>query len=412
MRRLLPTLAVTVAATVGLTATGCGDDESADKPATTTGTPAATGGASTRAATLRASLTALLEDHVYLTGFAIGQRVSDGLESPDYTAAAAALDKNSVALGDVVGSVYGSDVGARFLTLWRKHITLFVDYTKGKLAKDKAGSAKARADLDAYRETFGAFIARANPKLATATVAGALKPHIAGTLRTIDAAVAPSPAIADRLHAAAGDMPAIARVLAAGIAEQFPAKFSGSPNAAASELRAALTGLLSDHAYLTMLSISAGVRDGFGSAAYKKGLAAVEESSVALSEVFSSVYGEDFGNQFLGLWRKQVASFISYAKAKAAKSRSAAEAVLADLDGFRQDLGGFISNANARLTTDAVAEELEPHVESMTAAIRADVVGSPKTFDLIRKAAAVLPDTAELLADGIAAQHPETFPSS
>ncbi|MGH3045027.1 MAG: hypothetical protein ACRDM2_09875, partial [Gaiellaceae bacterium] len=51
------------------------------------------------AAKLRQTLTAALQEHEYLAGIAVAQAVvTKKTDSPEFTAAAAALDKNSVAL--------------------------------------------------------------------------------------------------------------------------------------------------------------------------------------------------------------------------------------------------------------------------------------------------------------------------
>jgi hypothetical protein len=176
-------------------------------------------------ATLRATLTALLEDHVYLAGIAIGTGVGQGLGSPAFKAAAGELDGNSIALSKTIGSVYGAMEAKRFLALWRAHIGFFVDYTKAKAARDRPAAEEALAKLDGYRKTFGAFIASINPNLSTTAVADSLKPHIDTLAAAIRAAVKKSPKTFDRLREAATHMPMTAGVLAAGFAKQFPDRF-------------------------------------------------------------------------------------------------------------------------------------------------------------------------------------------
>ncbi|HVF53363.1 MAG TPA: hypothetical protein VNC78_07105, partial [Actinomycetota bacterium] len=85
----------------------------------------------TQAATLTRDLTSLLDGHEYLAGIAIYTAVGAGgnLEDPTVQAAVTALDDNSVALSEAVGSVYGDAGAKQFLSLWRAHIGFFVDYT-------------------------------------------------------------------------------------------------------------------------------------------------------------------------------------------------------------------------------------------------------------------------------------------
>jgi hypothetical protein len=178
-------------------------------------------GVTSPASELRAGLTALLQEHVYLAGIATGTALSGG----DLAPPAAALDANSVALSEAVGSVYGDDAGAAFLDLWRRHIDFFVSYTTAVASDDGAGAEQAKADLDMYRSDFGAFIASANPKLTKDAVAEELIPHIETLVAAIDAQAAGDPMQFDKLREAAAHMPHTAQVLADAIAKQFPKKF-------------------------------------------------------------------------------------------------------------------------------------------------------------------------------------------
>lgn len=222
---------------------GCsGDDDNGNNnggSAMTPGagmTPAATapsgssGGALTGASTLRAGLTALLQEHVYLAGNATGAALSGG----DFEGAAAALDENSIALSEAIGSVYGDDAGDAFLDLWRTHIGFFVDYTQGVAANDTAKVAQARADLEQYGQDFGAFLASANPNLTKDAVAEELEMHVSTLFAAIDAQAAGDSEASELLRVAAGHMPHTAEILADAIARQMPDKYSvGAPGAPA-----------------------------------------------------------------------------------------------------------------------------------------------------------------------------------
>jgi len=233
--RIMKRRSLTTVAAVGLTAlavgaAGCGDDDDSSG-STSTGTmqTADTSGPATEtgAAELRANLTAGLQEHVYLAGIAIANGVQQGLDSPEFEAAAATLDENSVALSEAIGSVYGQDAGKQFLALWRDHIGFFVDYTKAKAEGDEMAAEQARKKLDGYRAEFGAFLSAANPELTKEAVATELEPHVNSVFDTIDAVVAGSPDTFTLLREAAGHMPATANTLAGAIATQFPDKFGG-----------------------------------------------------------------------------------------------------------------------------------------------------------------------------------------
>jgi hypothetical protein len=174
---------------------------------------------------LRATLNLTLREHVYLaadvTGAALGGRKAE------FEAAAAALDGNSQDLARAIGSVYGADAEKAFLPLWRRHIGFVVDYTVGAASKDKAKQDKAVAELVAYTDDFGAFLAGANPNLPKDAVADLVKHHVLTLKDVIDAqADGNQPQAWKNARTAAGHMAKVADPLAAAIAKQFPQRFA------------------------------------------------------------------------------------------------------------------------------------------------------------------------------------------
>jgi hypothetical protein len=174
---------------------------------------------------LRVGLNTMLEEHVYLAAAATGAAL--GARQAEFEGAAAALDQNSVALSQAIGSVYGPDAEAAFLALWRKHIGFVVDYTTGVATKDKAKQNRAVNALLGYAGDFGAFINAANPNLPKDVVAGLVKTHIVTLKDVIDAQAAGDPKGAyAKARDAAGHMKMIADPLADGIVKQFPERFA------------------------------------------------------------------------------------------------------------------------------------------------------------------------------------------
>ena len=419
-----PLLLLATVASTGLIAAGCGEnDEQGTNSAAGNGSTstqmesgsstqtktASAEGTDTGASELRATLTYALEEHVYLAGIAVKMGVDNGLDSKQFKAAAGSLDENSKALSDAIGSVYGDDAGEQFLALWRKHIGMFVEYTKGKATKDAKLAKKAQKDLDGYRAEFGAFLESANPNLTQEAVAEELKPHVKSLSSAIDAVVGGSPSAFNKLRKAAGHMPQTASVLAGAIAKQMPDKFSGDSASGASELRSLLTAQLTEHVYLAGIAVTQGVGEGLDSKPFAASAGALDKNSKALSKSIASVYGADAGKQFLALWRKHIGMFVEYTKGKATKDDKLVEKALADLDGYRSEFGAFLESANPNLTQDAVAEELKPHVESLTAAIDSVVGGKGDAFEKLREAAGHMPQTANVLAGAIVKQSPEKF---
>ena len=120
------------------------------------------------AADLRVTLDQLLGAHAVLAMNATNLGVTG---SKAFPAAAQALDRNSVALSQAIGSIYGTKAGKTFLDgpfMWRAHVKFFVDYTVATAKGDEAAKRKAVANLQTYTVRFGDFLAGATglPKLA------------------------------------------------------------------------------------------------------------------------------------------------------------------------------------------------------------------------------------------------------
>jgi hypothetical protein len=201
--------------------TGCSHSMSAGagmaSPASTSATPAAS---------LRTALNGLFAEHVYLASAATGAAL--GGREAEFKAAAGALDANSMAIAQAVGSVYGKDAEAAFLPLWRRHIGFVVDYTVGAAAADRARQDKAVNDLVAYTQDLGAFLSSANPNLPKAVVADLVKHHVVTLKEVVDAQASKDPTRAyTAVRRAAGHMQQIADPLAEAIVKQFPDRFRG-----------------------------------------------------------------------------------------------------------------------------------------------------------------------------------------
>ena len=129
---------------------------------------AMTGKSAVTAESLRVALDNLFGEHAVLAMNATNAGVTG---SKGFPAAAKTLDNNSVAISKAIASVYGAKAGGVFLNgkfMWRDHIKFFVAYTVATAKHDKAGQAKAVANLKQYTITFGNFLAGATglPKLA------------------------------------------------------------------------------------------------------------------------------------------------------------------------------------------------------------------------------------------------------
>jgi hypothetical protein len=173
-------------------------------------------------ADLRYALSSGLGQHALLASLTTHRGLEGG---KDFEAAAEALEVNTVALGDAIGSVYGDEAKATFLELWRAHIGFFVDYTVGTATEDDAKKTKAGEDLAGYSRDFGAFLASATD-LPAEVLSAELDSHVKHLAGSIDAYAAGDYADAYELMGMGyTHMWATGDVLSEAIVTKMPDKF-------------------------------------------------------------------------------------------------------------------------------------------------------------------------------------------
>lgn len=178
----------------------------------------------TNAANLRVTLNALERQHVDLAAAAVRSGF-DG--KPDFTAAAAELDKNSVQIADAIASVYGQSAKEPFLAIWRSHIGFFVDYTLAAKGGDKAGMDKAVKNLtEGYVPAIADFLSKANPNLPREAVVQLVTAHVLHLKAAVDTYGAGDYAGSYKNQTDAyNQIGSIADALSGAIVKQFPEKF-------------------------------------------------------------------------------------------------------------------------------------------------------------------------------------------
>lgn len=178
----------------------------------------------TKAASLRVLLNALNREHANLASETL-RHVHDN--DPSTAAAAASLDKNSLALAASVGSVYGPEAEKQFLEIWRSHITFFVEYSTAARADDEAGMEKAEEKLAGYVNRISDFLSGANPNLPRAAVHQVVSTHVGLLKSTVDAHAEGNFAASHSRQRETDKQigTEVADTLAGAIVKQFPAKF-------------------------------------------------------------------------------------------------------------------------------------------------------------------------------------------
>ncbi len=393
LKRLIGGLAL-----VAVTAMGVGDVWAARLDAPTSATPAAG---------LRVGLNALLSEHVYLAAAATNAAL--GGRQPEFEAAAAALDANSVDVAKAIGSVYGPDAEKAFLPLWRRHIGMVVDYTVGVATNDRARQDSAVNDLVGYTQDFGAFLSGANPNLPKSAVADLVKHHVLTLKAVIDAQAAKDQGRAfTALRTGAGHMQMIADPLAGATVKQFPDKIAGASDTPAAALRTTLNLALRKHVYLAAAATNAAL--GGRDAEFKAAAGALDANSVAIAKAIGSVYGADAEKAFLPLWRKHIGMVVDYTVGKATKDQAKQDRAVSDLLGYTQDFGAFLSGANPNLPKAVVADLVKHHVVTLKDVIDAQAAqDQARAFMAERTGAGHMQMIADPLAEAIVQQFPDRF---
>jgi hypothetical protein len=403
--RALPVKVGVAAAAIAMSAAACGSNSSGGGTATadSAGTQSASSvdATATQASELRAGLDTLFREHVNLTGFTVQTAAISGIGSTQTAAALKTLDANTVALADAVGSLYGPAARDAFLKMWRAHIGFFVNYTKGLASHDKHLVSQAQSQLAGYKRDFATFLAGATQIPANA-IATELQGHIQTLESAIKAILTRSKTAGAKLEMAAEHMDGTAQALASGIAKEKG--LTGNADGDAAGLRAALTGLLIQHVAQTGAVIQSLVATGSLSSPQTTGaISALDQNTVDLGKAIGSLYGGDAQQAFLKMWRAHIGFFVTYTEGIAGNDAAKVRQAKHQLAGYQKQFGDFLGSAT-ELPGSAVSADLQGHVQTLEAAIKAILAKSPSASTKIAMAESHMAGTAQVLAKAIAAQ--------
>ena len=175
-----------------------------------------------------------------------------------------------------------------------------------------------------------------------------------------------------------------------------------------SDLRTAINLLLAEHVTLAADATGwamMGINKNFEAAA-----GALDENSKALAGAIGLVYGKDAEDAFLPLWRTHIGFFVDYTTATIKQNAAGREKAVADLTGYAQDFGAFLSSANPNLPQEAVAELVGAHVMTLAAVVDAQANQNwVEAYQKERQAVAHMQMIGDALAGAIAKQFPDKF---
>jgi hypothetical protein len=353
--------------------------------------------ASIDAAGLRVALGNELREHTYLAASATGQALAG--DDDGFNAAAQALDGNTDDIAALVGTVY-PDVQESFRELWASHIDMFVRYTQGVASDDQPAADAAVADLTTYADTLAATFEQVTGLPATASQP-LIAEHVTSLKSVVDSQKARDfNAVYANLRTAMAHMDMLAGPLAQQIATQqgLPGSVSGQ----APDLRAGLNGLLQEHVLLA--GSATGQALGGNQAGFEGAAAAIGGNTNDLSAAVGSVYGEETGTAFNGLWASHIDMFVRYAQGVAAGDQAAADAAVNELTSYVGTLASTLEQVTG-LSADASTPLITEHVLSLKGAVDAQKAGDfAGAYEQLSEAGAHMQAIADPLAQQIATQ--------
>lgn len=187
---------------------------------------------------------------------------------------------------------------------------------------------------------------------------------------------------------------------------QTPAQTKGA------DLRAQLTALLVQHAYLLGQATKQGAPVGDAAAA-------LDKNSHDLADAVSAAYSSDFNAQFYALWTKRISAIEAYARGKVAGSGPMTSSATDELATNATELATLFHQNNKFIEIHTVSspgtglqDELGPDNTAMTDLVDAQVANDPTQVAKQVMAAEKLPHTAEVLAAAAAKLAPDTYPGT
>ncbi|MGD6993254.1 copper amine oxidase [Sutcliffiella horikoshii] len=176
----------------------------------------------------------------------------------------------------------------------------------------------------------------------------------------------------------------------------------------ASDLRASLDALLSEHAFLAVVAMQKGID---GAEDFDQAAGALNANTDDLSAAVASVYGEEGGAAFKEIWSSHIGYFVDYVTATAEENEEGRQQALAELDEYTAEQAAFLDTATESLLKASELEAgLKMHVEQLVWAFDNYVAGDfDKAYDNVRHAIEHMYEPGKGLSWAITDQFPEKF---
>jgi hypothetical protein len=301
-------------------------------------------------------LQALLGQHTVLAADMMRGRLRG---DPDLAQAAnAALGKNTDAVGQLIGALFGDQAKTKFTSLWSAHVAALFNYARALADHDATLRAQAQSSIATYESGLAAFFAGASQgRLKRDAAQAAVKQHVDHLLHQADAYAAKDYAQADRIYREGYTHAfAIGKVLASTLLPPTAAATLSSPTW---RLRSELDRLLGEHVVLVVATMRAGVTN---SADFPAAADTVDANTRDLAAAIETLFGQAAGRRFQSLWADHVDALIRYSGGVAKHDDGQRTDAKARLARFEAQFAAFLAAATGRrMTAGAAANAVRMH---------------------------------------------------
>jgi hypothetical protein len=329
---------------------------------------------------LRAQFEQLLGEHALLAMRLTRSQVS---KTADFQQVAqAALQHNSDALSQLVETAYDNTQRDRFQPLWQGYVSDLSTYASAAASQDASAKQQARADLMAYCDDYGSWLATAsNGQVQPDDATRAARTRVVGLMRQIDA-------YADRDYGQAyklerdtyqATFTAGATLTKASVTPKAAAKLDTPPE----QLRSAFAMLLGEHMELI---IDAQRATFAGAPEFKAAAAQVNANTATLTKAMAGIVGPQKAAEFQAAWANHVEGLLAYSTAVAGKDEAAKQTAAQNLSGFGARLALYFSDiVQNELPVEALTDVLgvhDKHLIDQVNAYAADDYAKAETLQL------------------------------
>lgn len=306
----------------------------------------------------------------------------------------------SHAIADLVGGVYGRDVGLAFFEAWRARDAHLAQYVTALDSGDTHTAAQAEAALAADDDRLVEVLAQADGGIDRAALAAALDAETAALLDVLDAQAA---ADADRwlnlrfaLHRAAGAGEHLALAIDAGHGERF----AGDAAGAEAELAAHYTVLWAEHAWLATFTTGVHVAGGDWQAAKT----VLDANSIEIGDVIGWTYGPNRRYDWIRTWRDLLNAQQDYVAARLAGDQAAMDAAEARMRACADEEVALLGSLDDDVDTAAFSTAVHAHIDRLLGVAELQAAGDAAAFARAHETALSAAEIGAMLAIALAAE--------